>query len=98
MIVYNSTNYSAAPSGSIWKPVTRTDASGSGLSLGQTLPVAKSALSQWQPGPTFKEHKAIVYKRYLEGKTKSTSICLINTCQICVIESYDIVYSRHDCV
>ena len=68
------------------------------LSLGQTLPVAKSALSQWQPGPTFKEHKAIVYKRYLEGKTKSTSICLINTCQICVIESYDIVYTRHDCV
>ena len=29
-------------------------------SLGQTLPVAKSALSQWQPGPTFKEHKASV--------------------------------------
>ena len=43
------------------------------LSLGQTLPVAKSALSQWQPGPTFKEHKAIVYKRYLEGKTKYLS-------------------------
>ena len=40
----------AAPSGSILN-----------LSLGQwTFPVAKSALSQWQPGPTFKEHKASV--------------------------------------
>ena len=29
MIVYNSTHNSAAPSGSIWKPVTWTDASGS---------------------------------------------------------------------
>ena len=49
-IVYNSTSYSAAPSGSTLN-----------LSLGQwTFPVAKSALSQWQPGPTFKEHKASV--------------------------------------
>ena len=28
-IVYNSTNYSAAPSGSIWNAVTWTDVSGS---------------------------------------------------------------------
>ena len=86
-IVYNSTNYSAAPSGSILN-----------LSLGQwTFPVAKSALSQWQPG-RLSRNTQLVYKRYLQGNTKSTNTCVINTCQICVIESYDIVYTRQDCV
>ena len=40
----------------------------------------------------------LVYKRYLDGHAKLTSICLINICQIGVIESYDIMYTRQDCV
>ena len=54
----NSTIYSAAPGGWIWNAVTWTDASGSkACHLDRRFRLAKSALSQWQPRPTFKEHK-----------------------------------------
>ena len=78
-------------------------------SLGQTLPVASLSLGQTASGSEvgvftvaaaadFQGTQNWWYKRYLDGHAKLTSICLINICQICVIESYDIMYTRQDCV